>query len=127
MLPDGKAVLFTIQTPQKPPMVAALSLETGEQKLLVEGTLPRATTNGHLVFQRGGRLWSIGFDPVTLGVTGQVAPVLEDTGNFVNAGNYDIAENGTLIYSRTEAKRMLVWVDRQGREEPLAVPPKAYI
>jgi serine/threonine-protein kinase len=127
VLPDGKAVLFTIQTPQKPPMLAVLSLETGEQKLLVEGTLPRATTNSHLVFQRSGRLWSIGFDPVTLAINGQVAPVLEDTGNFANAGNYDISENGTLIYSRTEAKRMLVWVDRQGREEPLPVPPKTYI
>ena len=127
VLPDGKAVLFTIQTPEKPSMLAVLSLETGEQKLLLEGTLSRATTNGHLVFQRSGRLWSIGFDPVTLGVSGQVAPVLEDTGNFVNAGNYDIAESGTLIFSRTEAKRMLVWVDRQGREEPLAVPPKTYM
>ena len=38
--------------------------------------------------------------------------------------------NGTLVYvprsATVSAQRSLVWVDRKGREEPLAAPPRAY-
>ena len=41
----------------------------------------------------------------------------------------DVSEEGTLVYSAYEEapERTLVWVDRQGREEPIPnVPPRAY-
>lgn len=41
----------------------------------------------------------------------------------------DMAENGTLVYVAATAQpnvRRLAWVDRDGREEPIAVPPRAY-
>ena len=45
--------------------------------------------------------------------------------------NYGVSEQGTLVYvTREEAQsrlRSLVWVDRQGREEPLAAPPRSYL
>jgi serine/threonine-protein kinase len=41
-----------------------------------------------------------------------------------------LARNGTLVYvagtSADTGNRTLVWVDRSGREEPIAVPPRAY-
>jgi serine/threonine-protein kinase len=45
---------------------------------------------------------------------------------------FAIASNGTLVYRTGDvqdavaALRTLVWVDRQGHEEPLGVPPRAY-
>jgi Tol biopolymer transport system component len=42
---------------------------------------------------------------------------------------YSIAGDGTLVYANGQpavGKRTLVWVDRQGKEEPIAVPPRAY-
>src|SRR5207253_957632 len=44
--------------------------------------------------------------------------------------NFDIAASGTLVYTpatgTSQVQRMLVWVDRAGREEPIGVPPRAF-
>ena len=58
-------------------------------------------------------------------------PVVENVGTKVNgAVSFSIAGEGALIYVRgevaSEAQRTLVWVDREGREEPLSLPPRAY-
>jgi Tol biopolymer transport system component len=47
------------------------------------------------------------------------------------AGNFVVAADGTLAYvdapdATSRAARTLVWVDRQGGEEPLGVPPRPY-
>lgn len=45
-------------------------------------------------------------------------------------GNAVVAGDGTLAYvsgSLGSVQRTLVWVDRQGRETPLPVPPRAYM
>ena len=51
------------------------------------------------------------------------------------AGDYAVAADGTLVYVDAPGTtssvgfgidRTLVWVDRAGREEPLAAPPRAY-
>ena len=43
---------------------------------------------------------------------------------------FSLSANGSLLYavgnSQETASRTLVWVDRQGREEPLAAPPRTY-
>jgi len=46
------------------------------------------------------------------------------------AGQFAIAANGTLAGVRSDtadSRRRLVWVDRNGRETPLAAPPRAYL
>jgi len=48
------------------------------------------------------------------------------------ASHFDVAANGTLVYpqaapDRTTDKRVLVWVDRQGRETVLAVPADTFV
>jgi len=46
---------------------------------------------------------------------------------------YDFSDDGLLVYVRGDDKfelgavRGLVWVDREGQEEPLDVPPRAYL
>src|SRR5262249_10861517 len=43
---------------------------------------------------------------------------------------FDVADDGTLVYlvgNASAAPRNLVWVDRQGREDPIDAPPRAYV
>jgi serine/threonine-protein kinase len=50
--------------------------------------------------------------------------------NFTGAANFGVSTDGTLVYVRGGAatfRNTLVWVDREGREEPIAVPPRNYI
>ena len=47
------------------------------------------------------------------------------------AGDFAVAADGTLVYvdvpgSLAANARTLVWVDRTGKEEPIAAPPRAY-
>ena len=79
-----------------------------------------------------GTLWALGFDAERLELTNNnPVPVVENVGTKVNgAVSFSIAGEGALIYVRgevaSEAQRTLVWVDREGREEPLSLPPRAY-
>ena len=46
------------------------------------------------------------------------------------AANFSISANGTLVYApgtgSGSVERSLVWVDREGGEEPIDVPRRAY-
>src|SRR5205814_2994650 len=51
--------------------------------------------------------------------------------NYTGVGNFAVATDGTLVYvdapeSLARNVRTLVWVDRTGKEEPMAAPPRAY-
>ena len=124
-LPDGQAVLFTVAqgTRLSEARVAVVSLETGEQQMLVDGADGHFASSGHLVFGREASLWAAQFDPERLEVTGEPAPVVE--GVQVNLGgwtHYALANDGALVYLPSVgagSNLTLVWVDRQGQEEPL--------
>ena len=131
-LPNGKAVLFhvwsgSLDTAQ----LAAVSLQTGERRLLGDGFSPLYAPTGHLIYaQAGGSLWAVPFDADRLEVTGDPVPVLEgvriETGSSVQV---TFAENGSAVYiagDMSGVERTLVWVDREGREEPLNVEALAY-
>ena len=133
VLPGGKAVLFTILAdPIGESAIAALSLDTGEQTLVLRGgSYSRYSPSGHLLYGVGGNLWAVGFDHRRLETVGDPAPVLEDVlTKEAGTVDYDLSENGSLIYvpdvSAAAAERTMVWVDRQGQEEPLDAPPGPY-
>ena len=130
-LPDGRAVLFTISKgiPISDKQIAVLSLESGETKILADGTGPRFAASGHLVFGRESSLWAVPFDPDRLTVEGTPAPVVE--GVQVNAGGgwalYDFAPDGSLAYLAGQSLfGHLIAVDREGASTPLADEPHAY-
>ena len=56
VLPGSKAVLFS-QGIGSNTRVAVLSLETGEERVLVDGADPRFASSGHLLFVRDATLW----------------------------------------------------------------------
>jgi Tol biopolymer transport system component len=139
VLAGGRAVLFTIVAANNPGennQIAVLDLGTGRTKALIRGgSSPRYVSSGHLVYAAAGSLRAVGFDVSRLEVRGNPVPVVEHVatkGGSGAAASFDIARDGTLIYRTDDAQggvanRTLVWVDRQGHEEPIGVPVRAYV
>ncbi len=131
ILPGGEAVLFTIvmKGSIEEARIAVLNLETGEQQgLLSGGSNPRYAITGHLVYGHKGTLRAVGFDGDRLEVTTDPVTVVEDVMTKPQGGaSFDISENGSLLYRLSRrVRRTLVWVDRDGHEEPLAAEPRSY-
>ena len=71
------------------------------------------------------------FDLDRLEVTSDPVPVVDTVNRKGGAANFDVADNQSLVYIRGqvaqgEAPTSLVWVDREGNEEPLAAQPRRY-
>ena len=134
LLPNGRAVLFAIDTGEgfDNALIAVQSLETGERKSPLEGgTAPRYAPTGHIVYAREDKLLAVPFDLEDLVVTGHPIPVLENVAvnRFLGFAQFSFSRDGLLAYMPTdysEAKRRLVWVDRNGGVEPLPSPDRAY-
>ena len=135
VLPGAQAVLFTIRRGQatETSQIAVLNLETGEQHALVPGgSAPQYAPTGHIVYGIDGTLRAVGFDLDRLEVTNpNPVPVLAGVvTKGSGAANFDLARDGSLVYmagtAGALAQRTLVWVDREGREEPLETPARAY-
>ncbi|MCH7825005.1 MAG: serine/threonine-protein kinase, partial [Acidobacteria bacterium] len=127
VLPGGGAVLVTITTEglvsTDEALIAAISLETGEQTIVVPGGGgARFVETGHIIYARAGTLRAVGFDPETLRVREPSVQVLEglSTNRTNGAGLFAAAGNGTLVYvpGGPDPDSALVWVDRQGNVTP---------
>ena len=133
-LPGGQAVLFTIVggAGDQASAIAVLDLETGEQKGLVPGgTNARYASTGHIVYAVQGALRGVPFDLGRLEVRGDPVPVLEGVmTKGVGAANFSLSADGSLVYisggARGETAQLLVWVNREGREEPVGARPRDY-
>ena len=135
-MPGGKAVLFaagTTGTNWTNAQIAVQSVGTGERRNLIQGgTQPRYAPSGHLVYAQGGNLMAVPFDPQRLTVTGTAVPVVEGVlqSPATGAAQYSISATGSLVYvpgGAQAAQRRLVWVNRNGAEQPLAAPAHAYV
>ena len=135
-LPGSQAVLFTI-TPTSGGLdashIAVLDLRTGAVKKIFRGGSQAQYLSGHLVYTAARTLRAVAFDLERLEVTGTPVPVLPQVVTLPNGtAEFDIArDSGTLVYVPGDAgaapARTLVWVDRQGREEPIkGAPERAY-
>jgi hypothetical protein len=145
VLADGTTVLFTIMRSAFPSwdddtIVVAQSLTTGQRKVLVQGADARFVVTGHLLYVRRGTLMTVPFNPERLELTGTpvgvaadvmqaagIQPVQIDTG----AGQFAVSDSGSLIYATGGMFRQdrwaLVWMDRDGKEDPIDLPPGAYM
>jgi serine/threonine-protein kinase len=136
ILPGGRAVLFTITSLTgglDSAQVAVRDLRTGTQKVLLRGGSDgHYVASGHLVYVAAGTLRAIPFDPNRLETRGTAMPVLPRLAVTNNgAGDFAVAADGTLVYVDAAGSfganaRTLVWVDRTGKEAPVAAPPRAY-
>jgi serine/threonine-protein kinase len=132
VLPGGKAVVFHMRkgADWASDRLGVLSLETGEQRILIGGGGPLYASSGHLVFTRGTTLMAAPFDLARLEVTGNPVALMEDVRRNSSAvAEYWLSENGTLVYrpgTGAVGGRTLTWVGRDGGEEALAVEGRDY-
>ncbi|MEE8256806.1 MAG: hypothetical protein V3R60_02855, partial [Acidobacteriota bacterium] len=132
VLPGGKAVLFTVLARSVgEPYIEVQSLETGERKTLQQaGFYARYLPTGHLAYVREGTLFAAPFDLGRLEVTGPTAHIVEDenTSQGAESAQFDLSQTGTLVYLTGAAggESTLVWVDREGKREPLLETPHNY-
>jgi serine/threonine protein kinase/Tol biopolymer transport system component len=131
ILPDGKSIMFMRLT--STPNMIVQSLKSGERKELFEGNAARYLPTGHIIYASGNNLNVIRFDLNALKVIGGPVPVVEGMSTLSVAPQYTVSDSGTLVYitsavSGTTAsnQRTLVWVDRKGKEQPLAAQPNDY-
>jgi len=118
-LPGGKSVLFGRGgTTSQEDRIEVLSLETGEQKIILEGGRdPRYSPTGHLLFMSSDTLMAVSFDLNRLEPEGEPVPVLESVLTSPGSdAHLAISQDGTLVYmSRTgNPISSLVWLDRGG-------------
>ena len=133
VLPDGKNVLFTVQTDSStaPAQIVALNRSTGVQRVLVEsGAYARYAASGHLVYMNGGALIAAAFDPKSLRLDATRPAVLDGVRHTSQGeGWWHLSRTGSLLYAagglQTLTTRM-VWVDMAGAVTPLAAPPHPY-
>ena len=74
---------------------------------------------------------AVPFDPQRLAVTGAAVPVVEGVlqSTSTGAAQYSFSATGSLVYvpgGVQATQRRLVWVSRNGAEQPLAAPAHAY-
>ena len=135
-LPDGRAVVFAGGTANlsfaSNSSVAAFALSDGgtEKDLVAGGTAPRLTATGDLIYAQNGTLMAVPFDSKRLALAGSPAPVLEGvrTSTF-GAVQYGLSAGGTLVYvagGLQGSLSRLVWVNRDGKEQPIAAPAHDY-
>jgi len=137
VLPNGKAVIFTVGGVDSPDSyeranIEAVILATGERRIVMQNaSMARYVTTGHLVFARGGGLYATRFDIDSLTTEGNPEPVLQGVAGDVTTGaaHFAIADDGTLAYvpGGTGANdRRLFWVDRTGNVQPLNMAAGQY-
>src|SRR5450759_5383279 len=116
------------------------SLTTGQRKTLIRGGSQAEYVDpsqgsgqgGYLLYAVAGTLRAVRFDPVKLEVLSDPVTVLESVRTLSSgAAEFSVSRQGTLVYvpggNLPGPTRSLVWVDRQGHEEPIAAPPRAYM
>jgi len=134
-LPGGQAVLFAAGnagTNWDTARVEVLLAGSGQRRDLVQrGTNPHYAPSGHLIYAFGGTVMAVPFDRQRLEVKGPPIPVIESVLQLPLSGaaQYSFSATGSMVYvsaSVPAAQRRLVWVNRNGSEEPLAAPARGY-
>jgi len=135
-LPGGKALLFGAGNNGIDFTNAQIAVQTGEtgqrRNLIQGGTNPHYAPSGHLVYAQGGSLMAALFDRQRLTIIGTAVPVVEAVSQSPTTGaaQYSFSATGSLVYVSggiQSAQAKLVWVSRNGAEQPVSAPVHAYI
>ncbi len=128
LLPDGQSVMF-LDLSSQPYKTMVQSLDTGEQKVVLESAVGSYSPTGHLVYSAENNLFAVPFDLEKLEITGGAVSLMETPLGSAHS------DSGTLVYvprtadaggSSVSPKHTLVWVDQQGKETPLKEDPGDY-
>jgi Tol biopolymer transport system component len=133
VLPGSKAVLFTASAGSfADSEIDVAQLDGSGRKTLVRGgTYGRYAGNGYLIYLDRGSLFAVRFDPLRLQVQG--APFAVANGIDYSPGfgyaNFDIAQNGTLIYAPAAASGLstIRLLDQSNGSTALVDEPGSYL
>ena len=133
VLPNGKGVLFTVESRGKTAVrgaasfaVAVADIPSGKHHAIVNNAMyARYATSGHLLYvTTNGTLMIAPFDQNSMKTTGEPT-VLDEGIRHGIAGSADLAvsEEGTLVYATSagQGNQEFVWVTRDGK--PQSVDP----
>jgi hypothetical protein len=129
---DGKGILFTTVTGpgRGAAHIEALAVpanSAGRRRIINSATSPAYLQSGHLIFFRDGTLLVTGFDEKRLEVTSAAVKTIEQIGATPSgAPMWAVSRSGAVAYS-TGAGSRLVWVSRDGSEQPLSAAGRQYM
>lgn len=144
VLPGSQVIVFTglRLTPSRQSGAWALSLRTGQLHLLAEGaSIARYMRSGHLIFAAKGSLLAAPLDLQSQQLTAPPVSVVQDvrmessldprSANYMSPmAHFAVSHSGTLVYIQgpdvPAVLRTLVWVNREGKEDPLPVSSREY-
>ena len=135
LLAGGRSILFTLARGNdwNAAGIVVQSPSTGRRRVVIEGaTDARYMSTGHVVYAKRGSLLAVRFDLATLAPTTDPVVLVENVAEASSGvAQFAIATNDTVVYVPRDAidgalVRTLVWVDRDGREEPIHAPPRSY-
>ena len=135
-LPGGKAFLFVIEKGGGPDdsQIAVQRLDTGQRQVVIQGgTFPQCVSEERLVYVHHGTLLAVPFDADRLQVKGTPVAVGQDIQESgFGAAQFGLSPQGSLVYVSASGgaqavERRLMWVNRNGTEQSLAAPARAYL
>ena len=132
-LPGDEAILFAVVKSESTD-VAVLDLRSGVHTTLISGgSNPRYAPTGHVLYGLAGTLLALPFDLDQLSVAGAPVTLLEGVVTHATRGaaHFGMSEDGSLAYvtggsGEGSGRNTLVWLDREGNEEPLDADPGDY-
>jgi serine/threonine-protein kinase len=136
VLPGGAGMLFVVSANPRQAdddQIAVLDPATGEHRVILEaGSAPQYSPTGHVLYTLQRVLMAVPFDTESLTVTGNPIAVLDGViRGFDGSSSFDLSATGSLVYavggSNVNDPRIAVWVDSEGGEEPLPLPPRRYL
>jgi eukaryotic-like serine/threonine-protein kinase len=118
-LPDGRHFMFVAPNidPEKTSVMLG-SLDSKEvRRLFLADSSAIFAEPGYLLFGRDGSLFAWRFDPRSLKLIGDAAPVFENVRCLREDNGLAVSAAGDrIVYLTWFGRRRLVWVDRKGRE-----------
>jgi serine/threonine protein kinase/Tol biopolymer transport system component len=118
-LPGGRRFLYNAGPVPRAIFVGLL--DGSERRRVVDADSAEYAHSGHLLYTRGGALFSQPFDPARFELTGSPVQIAE------RVIARSVANNGTLVFrSGLTPGRELVWFDRSGKTIGQPVGPGAH-
>jgi serine/threonine-protein kinase len=109
--------------------IGIVDLASGDVRIVIHGRQARYLPTAQLLFDDNeGRIRVVGFDLRRGVVKGASVPVFEAFRGpgGLSASYFTVSDNGTLVYMPGGFQRLLVRVDRYGRETPINAEPRGY-
>ena len=143
LLPGGEWLLFTLAKTTginrwNEADIVIQSLKSGERRVLRSGGFDaRYLPSGYLLYAFQNVLFASAFDAQTLKLDDERVPLVQgvQSANVSLMGGsafYAVSNTGTLVFAPGMAgasarpQRSVVWVDREGKTQPLPVRPDDY-